>query len=203
MTTFVLIPGAWHGAWTFEPLARRLRAHGHHAYPLTLTGVGDRKHLLTATVNLDTHIDDVVNLLEDEEITDAVLVGHSYGGMVITGAADRAPERVAGLVYVDAVVPEHGDSCWSLVTDQERAWYLSAIPGTAVRRCPSSTPGRHRTHWPPCSRRSGWRAGSTATAAGTTSTPPDGRGSPPSPHSTNASATIPPGARTPWPPATT
>ncbi|MGW0703321.1 alpha/beta fold hydrolase [Streptomyces sp. NPDC002867] len=136
MTTFVLVPGAWHGAWTFEPLARQLRAHGHQAYPLTLTGVGDRRHLLTATVNLDTHIEDVVNLLADEEITDAVLVGHSYGGMVITGAADRAHERVAGLVYVDAMVPEHGDSCWSLVTDQERAWYLNGAGETGYTSAP-------------------------------------------------------------------
>ncbi|MEV4092545.1 alpha/beta fold hydrolase [Streptosporangium saharense] len=136
MTTFVLIPGAWHGAWTFEPLARQLREHGHHAYPLTLTGVGDRRHLLTATVNLDTHIDDVVNLLVDERITDAVLVGHSYGGMVITGAADRVPERVAGLVYVDAVVPENGDSCWSLVTERERGWYLSGVGETGYTSAP-------------------------------------------------------------------
>lgn len=128
MTTFVLVPGAWHGAWTFEPLARRLRAHGHQAFPLTLTGVGDRRHLLGASVNLDTHIDDVVNLLADQQVTDAVLVGHSYGGMVITGAADRAADRVAGLVYVDAMVPEDGDSCWSLVTERERGWYLN---GTA------------------------------------------------------------------------
>ncbi|WP_431045745.1 alpha/beta fold hydrolase [Streptomyces sp. P1-3] len=136
MTTFVLIPGAWHGAWTYEPLARQLRAHGHQAYPLTLTGVGDRRHLLTATVNLDTHIADVVNLLTDEQITDAVLVGHSYGGMVITGAADRVPERVAGLVYVDAMVPEDGDSCWSLVTDQERAWYLEGVGETGYTSAP-------------------------------------------------------------------
>ncbi|WP_439679627.1 alpha/beta fold hydrolase [Embleya sp. MST-111070] len=127
MTTFVLVPGAWHGAWTFQPLARRLREHGHDAYPLTLTGVGDRKHLLTASVNLDTHIDDVLNLLADERITDAVLVGHSYGGMVITGAADRAPDRVRGLVHVDALVPRDGESCWSLVNDQEREWYLRGI----------------------------------------------------------------------------
>lgn len=136
MTTFVLIPGAWHGAWTFEPLARRLRAHGHHAFPLTLTGVGDRKHLLTHSVNLDTHIEDVVNLLTDQQVTDAVLVGHSYGGMVITGAADRVPERVAGLVYVDAMVPEDGDSCWSLVTDQERGWYLEGAHETGYTSAP-------------------------------------------------------------------
>ncbi|MFD7630480.1 alpha/beta fold hydrolase [Streptomyces sp. NPDC059851] len=128
MTTYVLVPGAWHGAWTFEPLARELRRAGHDAHPLSLTGLGSRKHLLTASVNLDTHIEDVVNLLADEEVTDAVLVGHSYGGMVITGAADRVPDRVRGLVYVDAMVPEDGQSTWSLVTDNERAWYLN---GTA------------------------------------------------------------------------
>ncbi|MFF7243508.1 alpha/beta fold hydrolase [Embleya sp. NPDC008237] len=127
MTTFVLVPGAWHGAWTFQPLARGLREHGHQAYALTLTGVGDRRHLLTASVNLDTHIQDVVNLLEDEQITDAVLVGHSYGGMVITGAADRVPGRVRGLVYVDALLPRDGESCWSLVTDREREWYLGGV----------------------------------------------------------------------------
>lgn len=129
MTTYILVPGAWHGAWTFEPLARDLRSSGHHAYPLSLTGLGSRKHLLSPSVNLDTHIADVVNLLEDEAVTDAVLVGHSYGGMVITGAADRVPERVKGLVYVDAMVPEDGQSTWSLVSDNEREWYLD---GTGV-----------------------------------------------------------------------
>ncbi|MEU6867742.1 alpha/beta fold hydrolase [Streptomyces sp. NPDC046876] len=128
MTTYVLVPGAWHGAWTFEPLARALRRAGHEAYPLSLTGLGSRRHLLTPSVNLDTHIADVVNLLVDEDIPEAVLVGHSYGGTVITGAADRVPERVKGLVYVDAVVPQDGQSTWSPVSDNERAWYLN---GTA------------------------------------------------------------------------
>ncbi|MER5811907.1 alpha/beta hydrolase family protein [Streptomyces sp. NPDC002033] len=136
MTTFVLVPGAWHGAWTFEPLARQLRAHGHQAFALTLTGVGDRRHLLSSSVNLDTHIADVVNLLAEHEVTDAVLVGHSYGGMVITGAADRAPERVAGLVYVDALVPGDGDSCWSLVTERERGWYLNGVGETGYASAP-------------------------------------------------------------------
>lgn len=136
MTTYVLVPGAWHGAWTFEPLARSLRREGHEAYPLTLTGVGSRKHLLNASVNLDTHILDVVNLLEDEQITDAVLVGHSYGGMVITGAADRVPERVAGLVYIDAAVPEDGQSIWSLVTDNEREWYLNGVEDNGYTSAP-------------------------------------------------------------------
>ncbi|MFJ8041455.1 alpha/beta fold hydrolase [Kitasatospora sp. NPDC096147] len=136
MTTYVLIPGAWHGAWTFEPLARALRAAGHHAYPVTLTGVGSRRHLLNASVNLDTHLADVVNLIEEEQLEDVVLVGHSYGGMVITGAADRLPERIAGLVYVDAVVPADGESCWSLVTDAERAWYLDGVGTDGLTSAP-------------------------------------------------------------------
>jgi pimeloyl-ACP methyl ester carboxylesterase len=127
MTTFVLVPGSCHGAWCFEPLARRLRQHGHEAYPITLTGVGARKHLLNASVNLDTHIEDVVNLLEDEQLTDTVLVGHSYAGMVITGAADRVPERVEGLVYIDAFVPRDGDSCWTLAPGGTRDWVLSDV----------------------------------------------------------------------------
>lgn len=137
MTTYVLVPGAWHGAWTFEPLARELRSLGHHAYPLSLTGLGSRRHLLTPSVNLDTHIADVVNLLEDEAVTDAVLVGHSYGGMVITGAADRVPERVKGLVYVDAMVPEDGQSTWSLVSDNEREWYLMRHRGERLHQRPA------------------------------------------------------------------
>ncbi|MEU5421720.1 alpha/beta fold hydrolase [Streptomyces sp. NPDC001407] len=136
MATFVLVPGAWHGAWCFEPLARELRRHGHEAYPITLSGVGGRKHLLTSSVNLDTHIDDVVNLLVDEDITDAVLVGHSYGGMVMTGAADRMPERVKGLVYVDAFVPADGDSCWTLANAPVRDWYLRGVGALGYATAP-------------------------------------------------------------------
>jgi pimeloyl-ACP methyl ester carboxylesterase len=124
MPTFVLIPGACHGAWYFEPLARRLRQHGHRAYPMTLTGLGDRAHLLNTGVNLETHLQDVLSMLAAEQIEDAVLVGHSYAGMVISGVADRAPERVDSLVYLDAFVPADGDSCWTLTSDEHRAWYL-------------------------------------------------------------------------------
>lgn len=142
MTTFVLVPGACHGGWWFEPFARQLRRHGHEAYPLTLTGVGDRQHLLTASVNLDTHIQDVVSVLETERIEDAVLVGHSYGGAVITGVADRVPERVDALVYLDAFVPGDGDSCWSLTTDDQRRWYLegAGADGYAVAPLPFFDP---------------------------------------------------------------
>ncbi|WP_435205024.1 alpha/beta fold hydrolase [Micromonospora sp. bgisy143] len=114
-----------------------MRGLGHSVHPLTLTGLSERSHLLHGTVNLDTHIQDVVATLEVEDLRDAVLVGHSYGGMVITGAADQAPERVDSLVYLDAVVPTDGDSCWSLVSDQERKWYLDVDDtGCASRPLP-------------------------------------------------------------------
>jgi pimeloyl-ACP methyl ester carboxylesterase len=116
MTTFILVPGGWHGAWYFQPIADTLRRHGHAAYPVTLTGLGDQAHPPTAATNLDTHIQDVVTFLETEDIHDAVLVGHSYAGMVITGAAARAAGRVRRLVYADAYLPDDGDSCYDLST---------------------------------------------------------------------------------------
>src|SRR5512142_2988322 len=125
--TFVLVPGGWHGGWWFQPLAHRLTRLGHEAFPLTLTGLGERKHLLAASTNLDTHVEDVVNVLETEQLEDVILVGHSYGGMVITGAADRVPERVAALVYVDAYVPDDGDSCWALTSDAYRRVFLDGV----------------------------------------------------------------------------
>ncbi|WP_370964287.1 alpha/beta fold hydrolase [Amycolatopsis sp. cg9] len=141
MTSYVLVPGMCHGGWCFADLTEQLRGHGHRVHPLTLTGLGERSHLLPGGVNLDTHIEDVTALLAAENIHDAVLVGHSYGGMVITGAADRAPERVSGLIYLDAVVPEDGDSCWALVSEQERRWYLDVVDsGYAVRPLPFFDP---------------------------------------------------------------
>ena len=148
MTTFVLVPGAWHGGWWFEPLARKLREHGHEAHAVTLTGVGDRSHLLTSSVNLDTHIQDVVNVLENERIEDAVLCGHSYGGMVVSGVADRVPERLRALVYADAFVPEDGQSAWDQVNDLWRQAYLSGIGGDGYTATapPFGLDPRARTH---------------------------------------------------------
>src|SRR5215211_3562304 len=100
MTTYVLVGGAWLGGWCWQPVARRLH-NGHDAYPVTLTGLGERVHLASAEVDLDTHITDVVNLIEFEDLRDVVLLGHSYAGIVVTGAADRVPERIAQLVYLD------------------------------------------------------------------------------------------------------
>jgi len=102
MATFVLVPGAWLGGWAWQPVARQLRARGHDVHPVTLTGLGDRAHLATPEVDLDTHVTDVVNLLTWEDLHDVVLLGHSYAGIVVTGVADRVPERIARLAYLDA-----------------------------------------------------------------------------------------------------
>jgi pimeloyl-ACP methyl ester carboxylesterase len=101
MATYVLVGGGWLGGWCWQRVARRLREEGHDAYPVTLTGLGERVHLASPQVDLDTHITDVVNLIEFEELRDLVLVGHSYAGLVITGVADRVPERISQLVYLD------------------------------------------------------------------------------------------------------
>jgi pimeloyl-ACP methyl ester carboxylesterase len=102
MTTYVLVAGAWLGGWSWGPVAGRLRRNGHDVHPATLTGLGDRSHLATPQVDLDTYISDVVNLVEVEDLRDVVLVGHSYGGHVATGVADRIPERISLLAYLDA-----------------------------------------------------------------------------------------------------
>ncbi|HUZ73978.1 MAG TPA: alpha/beta hydrolase [Stellaceae bacterium] len=113
-TDFVLVHGAWHGGWCWRRVADRLTARNHRVFTPTLTGLGERSHLLSADVNLSTHVTDIVNVLRWEELSNVVLCGHSYGGMVVTGVADRAPERIATLVYLDAFVPESGQSMQDL-----------------------------------------------------------------------------------------
>ena len=110
MATFVLVPGAWLGGWCWTDVAHLIRSAGHDAVAMTLTGLADRVHLLTPAVGLDTHVEDVVGALVDEDLHDVFLVGHSYGGTVITVAAARAPERLRGLVYLDASIPTNGQS---------------------------------------------------------------------------------------------
>lgn len=110
MATFVLVHGGGHGGWCYQRVARRLRARGHEVYAPTLTGLADRSHFVHPGIDLDTHVTDVVNLLVWEDLRDVVLVGHSYGGMVITGAADRAADRVGRLAYLDAATPRNGQS---------------------------------------------------------------------------------------------
>ena len=107
---FVLVHGAWHGGWCWRDVAAILRSHGHLVYCPTLTGLGERKHLAQPSTNLSTHIADIANLLEYEETFGAILVGHSYGGLVISGAAARMPQHVGKLVYLDAILPVAGVS---------------------------------------------------------------------------------------------
>jgi pimeloyl-ACP methyl ester carboxylesterase len=110
MATYVLVHGGGHGGWCYQRVARILRAAGHEVYAPTLTGLGERAHLLDDRVDLHRHIEDVVAVLHFEDLRDVVLVGHSYGGMVITGIADRAAERIGRLVFLDAANPVNGQS---------------------------------------------------------------------------------------------
>jgi pimeloyl-ACP methyl ester carboxylesterase len=110
MATYVLVHGGGHGGWCYQRVARLLRSAGHEVYTPTLTGVGERAHLLSGAVDLDLHIRDVAAVLEFEDLHDVILVGHSYGGMVITGVADREADRVGRLVYLDAANPINGQS---------------------------------------------------------------------------------------------
>jgi pimeloyl-ACP methyl ester carboxylesterase len=108
MTTFVLVHGAWHGGWCWSRVGRALKLAGSDVYTPTLTGLGERVHLASREVDLETHISDVLGVLQAEDLTDIVLVGHSYGGIVITAVADRAAQRIAHLVYLDAFAPRDG-----------------------------------------------------------------------------------------------
>ncbi len=110
MATFVFVHGAWQGGWCWVRVARLLRQQGHEVYTPTLTGLGERAHLLSEKINLDTHIQDVLGVLQSEELDNIVLCGHSYGGMVITGVADGAADRIRSLVYLDALVPADGQN---------------------------------------------------------------------------------------------
>jgi pimeloyl-ACP methyl ester carboxylesterase len=110
MAQFVLVHGGGHGGWCFQPVARLLRENGHDVYAPTLTGLGERAHLFRAGVDLDCHIQDIVDLLHHEDLQNVIMVGHSYGGVVITGAADRVFNRVGHLVYLDSMPPKDGQS---------------------------------------------------------------------------------------------
>ena len=107
---FVLVHGAWHGGWCWRWLAPLLREQGHEVYAPTMTGLGERAHLLNPDITLTTHIDDILGVLQYEDLSSVVLVGHSYGGMVVSGVVERAPERIAQAIYLDAFLPNDGES---------------------------------------------------------------------------------------------
>lgn len=135
MTTFVLVHGAWGGSWGFHKVRRLLWGAGHGVFTPSLTGIGEREHLTSPDVGLSTHIADVVNLVTWEDLHDIVLLGFSYGGMVVTGAMEQLADRVDHLVYLDAFVPDDGDSVERLAGglppgDEERPWLLPSRPRT-------------------------------------------------------------------------
>lgn len=141
MATFVLVHGAWHGGWCWRRVSDRLRAKGHTVFAPTLTGLGERSHLLSGDINLSTHVKDVVNLMAWEDLHDVVLCGHSYGGMVITGAAELASERIKSLVYLDAFVPTDGRSLFSFTSAEALAQRLAAagsLGGLAIPPVPAA-----------------------------------------------------------------
>lgn len=128
---FVLVHGAWHGGWCWRRVAQALQLDHHKVFTPTLTGVGERAHLLSPAINLDTHINDVINLIEAEELHEVTLAVHSYAGMIGTAVADRMGGRLKHLVYVDAVLPQPGES-WSsshdIATQQKRMAGAQASP---------------------------------------------------------------------------
>jgi pimeloyl-ACP methyl ester carboxylesterase len=120
MATFVVAHGAWSAGWAWKKMHPLMTARGHRLITPTYTGLGERVHLASCEIGLDTHIADIVNVLEFEDLTDVCLVGHSYGGMVATGVADRAPPRIRKLIYVDAFAPRDGDSAFDIMPEAVR-----------------------------------------------------------------------------------
>jgi pimeloyl-ACP methyl ester carboxylesterase len=154
MATFVLVHGGWHGGWCWQKVIPCLEAAGHQVYAPTLTGLAERASELSPEVGLDTHIQDIVGLLVEKDLQGVILVGHSYGGMVITGVVDQVPERIAHLVYLDTFVPRDGESMadvsplviyllrrqaqgdgwripshgdYGVTTEPDRSWVLSSV----------------------------------------------------------------------------
>jgi pimeloyl-ACP methyl ester carboxylesterase len=144
VTTFVLVHGSFSGGWVWRSVADELRQAGHVVYTPTLSGLGDRAHLADAGITLGTHIADVANLLHWEDLADVVLVGHSYGGMVISGVAATCPERLATLIYLDAYVPRGGESWFDLQTPEDAAAATAEMADSGVRQpIPASALGIH------------------------------------------------------------
>lgn len=127
MATYVLCHGAWGGGWGWKRVADILRAAGHEVFTPTYTGLGERAHLLTREIDLETHIQDVRGVIRYERLDRFVLVGHSYGGMVITGVADREWEKITKLVYLDAFLPEDGQSLMDIAGSAERRRQMLAL----------------------------------------------------------------------------
>jgi len=141
MANFLLVHGAWHGAWCWQRVLNPLILAGHRAHAVTWTGVGERAHLLHPSISLDTHIQDVLSAIDAEEMKDVVLVVHSYAGMIGTAVADQRPEFLRHLVYLDAVLPAPGESWSSTHTPETRASRMAASEADALFSFPAPDPG--------------------------------------------------------------
>jgi pimeloyl-ACP methyl ester carboxylesterase len=138
MATFVVAHGAWSAGWAWKKMRPLMRMAGHELWTPTYTGLGERVHLANADVSLDTHIQDIVAVLETEDLTDAILIGHSYGGMVATGVADRARARIRHIVYLDAFAPKDGQAVFDLVAPDARARMIEGAKTNGGWGIPSS-----------------------------------------------------------------
>lgn len=145
--TYLFIPGGWHGAWVFDPITTRMKSYEKDCFSLTLPGLEQKTVRQHKIINLTTHIQFVIDFIIEKKLTNVILCGHSYAGMVITGVADIIPENIFGLVYIDAYIPKDGDSCWKLTSDQYRELFAAgaAADGFNVVSRPGSD-SRRRPH---------------------------------------------------------
>jgi len=132
LATFVLVHGGFHGGWCYAPVAASLRSKGHEVHTPTLSGLGDRAHLAAQAINLSTHIQDVVAVIKSYDLSDVILCGHSYGGLVITGVAGQLGERIRTLFYLDAAVPSDGDSLFGMIGPERTLNMLDAAGETGT-----------------------------------------------------------------------
>lgn len=143
--TFVFIPGGWHGEWAFDSVIKILKNTGRKSFALTLPGLEEQPQ--AGLINLDTHIQFVIDVLINENSNDIILCGHSYAGLVITGVADKIPERIYGLVYIDAYIPKDGDSCWSLTSEAYRQLFVAGASNDGLTvAVPPGQENRRRPH---------------------------------------------------------
>ncbi len=124
MAIYVLVHGAWGGSYMYSDLARALRAAGHEVHVPSLTGLGERAHLAHGGITLTDHINDVIGLIDYERLSEIILVGHSYGGMVVTGVSALRGSKISSLVYIDAFLPQDGEALWDIASDFERKAYI-------------------------------------------------------------------------------
>lgn len=146
MATIVLVPGAFHGGWYYSPIMPQLRAAGHEVFAISLSGLDGPASRPRVSINLDTHIDDVVSLIEHEQLSDVVLCGHSYGGMVIAGAAEALHGRIKTLLFIDALAPNDGDSVWNTWAPEIRDAFIMRAEDGLLTPPPPGVDSRARAH---------------------------------------------------------